>query len=91
MCLCFLPESELSSELGSSVADQREIVLPCENWSAKSSGYVYRDRDALHGGVREVKYGPGRLQIDIRGPAYRAIAGPVDAIELGFRVGAGSM
>src|SRR5687767_1131888 len=37
----------------------REIVLPCGLWAAKSWGYLYRDPDATHGGVRQVKYGNG--------------------------------
>ena len=73
--------------LGSSVGDAREITLPCANWTAKSSGYLYRDRDAVHGGVSQIKYTPGKLQIALAGSSYRTISGPVPAVEVGFGVG----
>src|SRR5690349_55549 len=31
--------------LATSDTDYREIELPCENWSPKSSGYLYRDTE----------------------------------------------
>src|SRR6185436_4881697 len=73
--------------LASSADDLRAIALPCEYWAAKGTGFVYRDKTAAHGGVRQVKYAPGTLQVDLRGPAYASIDGPVAALELGLEVG----
>lgn len=73
--------------LTASASAVREIVLPCAGWTAKGTGYLYRDTTAAHGGVRQVKYGAGTLQIDLKGAAYRALVGPLDALEVGFAVG----
>ena len=80
--------NETTLTLGSSAADHREIVLPCANWTAKGSGFAYRDRDALHGGVYEVRFRSGELQVQLKGATYAAVVGPVAGVELGFRIGA---
>jgi len=78
---------EATVTLATSATSYREIVLPCGGWTSTRAGFAYRDPSAAHGGVTSVRYERSRLQIELRGGAYQAIAGPLQALEVGFEIG----
>lgn len=67
--------------------DTGTIGLPCEHWMAKPNGYLYRDREAGAGGVRQVMIKRDKLVIDLRGPGFEGLPGPTDALQIYFAVG----
>lgn len=75
-------------EITSSLRSSGRITLPCSAWSAGRSSFRYRDREGTHGGVRTVIYRDGDLTIQMKGSNYRVIYGPVDFVEISFRIGA---
>lgn len=67
--------------------DPGATTLPCENWRATRSGFRYRDPDGTAAGVRDIRYGRGRLLIRAAGAALPPIVGPVVYVETSLTVG----
>ncbi len=73
--------------LASSNNSSERLVLPCVGWSARNGSFRYRDSDGSTGGVRKLQYREGELTVQLKGENYRVISGPVDWIEISFRIG----
>jgi hypothetical protein len=69
------------------VEAQPVVDLPCENWTARGSGYVYDDPTGAHGGVRRISYKPGKLVLKMSGAGFTPVVGPVAYMEIWFVVG----
>lgn len=69
------------------VEAQPLVDLPCENWTARGTGYVYNDPTGALGGIRRILYKPGKLVLKMRGPGFTPVVGPVAYMEIWFAVG----
>jgi hypothetical protein len=65
------------------------VALPCVNWSAAGSGYVYRDPTLSAGGVKKILYKKGKLKLKMQGANYGAspLTGPTTFVEVELLVG----
>jgi hypothetical protein len=61
--------------------------LPCGNWKASRSGYRYRDRSGMAGGVTKIRYSTSGLLVKAGTPGYQPVAGPAGFAQLKFTVG----
>lgn len=66
---------------------QDVVALPCERWSRRDRGFVYRDPSGAAGGVRKVVYGRRGFVARFEGGSHRHVAGPVGYAELWIAVG----
>lgn len=66
------------------------VPLDCNRWLPKGSVHLYRGTkpDPDPNGVRKIKYGIGKLDVQLKGEHYApsAVPGPADWIETTFRV-----
>jgi hypothetical protein len=60
------------------------VELDCARWSATAKGYRYTDPT---GTVRAVRYGRRGLRIEIAGPGFTPIGGPVGFVQADLQVG----
>jgi hypothetical protein len=60
------------------------VALDCTKWRARGQGYVYRDGG---GPVRAIRYATSGLRIDVRGPGFTPIAGPVGFVQADLGIG----
>lgn len=73
--------------VASSNGSSERLSLPCAGWSARNGSFRYRDSDGAIGGVRKLQYREGELTVQLKGENYQAIYGPVDWVEISFRIG----
>lgn len=59
-------------------------TLDCAKWKAASHGFIYRDPA---GTVRSVFYGHRGLRIEVKGPGFTPIEGPVGYVQAQLRIG----
>lgn len=64
----------------------RVTTLPCANWHATTSGYVYEDPDASLG-VRRIILRPNRLHMVLHGERLAEISAPVPFLDATLQVG----
>ena len=60
------------------------VDLDCAKWSRSGSGFRYSDPD---GTVRSIYYSRIGLRIDVRGPGFTPIAGPVGYLQAQLQIG----
>ena len=60
------------------------VELDCGRWSARGRGFVYSDPS---GTIRSIVYTRSGLRIDVRGPGYTPIAGPVGFLQAQLQIG----
>src|SRR5205814_6997525 len=60
------------------------VTLDCAKWTATGRGYAYRDDG---GTVRAIRYGRGGLRIDVTGPGFTPIGGPVGFVQAQLGIG----
>jgi hypothetical protein len=76
--------------------DAAEVVAPldCSLWTAKGTGYSYKDKTGGLDGVQQVKFvsqaSGGKLKLKMRGAPYgvHALAAPIDFLEMHLAVDA---
>lgn len=73
--------------LSSSSQVKAEIALPCAKWSIAGSGFAYKDKLGLAGGVQRITYAGGKLAIKMKGGALSPLTGPVAFAEVRLRIG----
>lgn len=61
-----------------------KVELDCARWSARGRGFVYGDPS---GTIRSIVYTRSGLRIDVRGPGYTPIAGPVGFLQAQLQIG----
>lgn len=62
--------------------------LDCTKWRASRGGFVYGDPA---GTVRSIRYGPAGLRIEVRGPGYTPIGGPVGYVQAQLTIGSDAL
>lgn len=83
-----LCDSALSSvRLSTSTADTGSIELPCKHWIAKPNSYLYRDREATAGGVKQAVLKADKIILDWRGPGFAGLPGPTGALQIYLAIG----
>ncbi len=77
---------EIEAYLQSTVRDAvlAHVELDCGNWSSSGSGFAYADPT---GTVRSIQYQHGGLRLEVRGPGYSPIGGPVGYLQAQLRIG----
>jgi len=60
------------------------VDLDCAKWSRSGNGFRYSDPD---GTIRSIYYSRIGLRIDVRGPGYTPIAGPVGFLQTQLQIG----
>jgi cysteine-rich repeat protein len=73
-------------QLSSSTQTNPLIELPCSLWQPRGTGFLYRDKLGLAGGVIKIRYAQGKLIIKARGAAFDPITGPVDYVDVRFGI-----
>jgi arylsulfatase A-like enzyme len=76
-----------SVRIGFGDGSYRVTTLPCANWHATSSGYVYADETASVG-VRRIILRADRLSLVLQGERLAALGGPVPFLAAALQVGA---
>lgn len=66
------------------VAVLSNVTLDCAKWTARAGGFDYDDPS---GTVRRIRYRRSGLTMEIRGPGFTPIAGPVGYLEAQLRIG----
>lgn len=77
---------ELEAYLQSTFRDAilARVELDCSRWRASGNGYEYADPS---GTVRSIVYRRSGMRIDVRGPGYTPIAGPVGFLQIQLDIG----
>jgi hypothetical protein len=76
----------LEAYLQSTVRDVvlASVSLDCAKWAARGRGYVYADPT---GTVRAIRYTPSGLRIEVKGPGFTPIGGPVGFVQAQLGIG----
>jgi len=61
-----------------------KVDLDCARWSARGRAFVYSDPT---GTIRSIVYARSGLRIDVRGPGYTPIDGPVGFLQAQLQIG----
>ena len=62
-----------------------QVTLECGKWTLRGTTWRYSDPT---GTIRSIRYGRSGLRIDVQGPGYTPIGGPVGFIQVQLTIGA---